>query len=63
MQEFSSFARKKKIMTKTGHRIVICAATSSNGRLAILKNSTCLQLMKELNNKKDRIKLSHYVHV
>ena len=32
-----------------------------NGRLAILKKLKCLQLKKELNKKKDRIKRSHYV--
>ena len=34
-----------------------------NGYLAILKNLKCLQLKKELNNRKDRhgVKMSHYV--
>ena len=32
-----------------------------NGSLAILKNLRRLQLRKELNDKKDRVKMSHYV--
>ena len=32
-----------------------------NGHLAILKSFKCLQLKKELNNLKDRIKMSRYV--
>ena len=32
-----------------------------NGCLAILKNLRCLQLKKELNDKKDRVKVSHYL--
>ena len=32
-----------------------------NARLAILKNLKCLKLKKELNTKKDYVKMSHYV--
>ena len=35
-----------------------CVKNGINGRLAILKNLKCLQLRKELNYRKDRVKMS-----
>ena len=32
-----------------------------NGCLAILTNLRCMQLKKELNDKKDRVKVSYFV--
>ena len=32
-----------------------------DGRLAVLNNLKCMQLNRELNNKKDRVKMTHYV--